>query len=684
MAGRKQHYIPQHLLRGFEASRSGKKSQVVVYKRGVPPYTSSTEGVAAQRDFYSPPGDGETNTLDDVITKFEEKFFNPFLDRARAAPDGELIDADTAATAVVHLAFRASHLRGSFAQFVQKHISNFGNLLGDQNQLREFMEIDSHGPDSLLATEIKRTLDDLGLTSISPKDRLLLEKLARFRVREKFDLGVQSTIPSIRDFLTVIHGALPEMLERSHQQALQKSLAPEKRLEALKRLVWRVTSVKSSEHLLLPDCVAIASDFSGEMHPYAMRSNDEVTLVAMPINAKKILVGSVSQELPDISWLNTHFAKCSLEFFVGSVKDPRSEALTPYIGEVIKDITDSYIEDNLQPTRSAQIPRHSSGKSSSKTIRVEFASTTYRNARTIKAIQRIAAEQYDNSEVDRIDSILVASDVPGEVAHMYGRPLSAYEILAVTPGTVEILATPASPQLRVIIPARIAQLLLVRDTNLSRSAANLVRLLLGRARYYGLWLTKVVPHFQGRMFTAKERLTLELAQRFLSHNYGLWVAAPAIHMADIRDGEPISAKTISVSVATIEAARRQFLGHHNADTLLADVVPALDMLFVTVAAYCGLHASKSLDISPTSETGQCIADARLWEWLMLFDRDLRNHHNQILQTSPTLQAVQSIAEHVERMLWQFGIFLSDTDKGQLWVDVSDEERLVFMRHILNS
>lgn len=34
MAGRKQHYIPLHLLRGFEASRSGKKSQVVVYKRG--------------------------------------------------------------------------------------------------------------------------------------------------------------------------------------------------------------------------------------------------------------------------------------------------------------------------------------------------------------------------------------------------------------------------------------------------------------------------------------------------------------------------------------------------------------------------------------------------------------------------------------------------------------------------
>ncbi len=684
MAGRKQHYIPQHLLRGFEASRSGKKSQVVVFKRGVLPYTSATEGVAAQRDFYSPPGDGESDTLDDVITRFESECFNPFLDRARAASDGELIDADTAATAVVHLTVRAAHLRGSFAQFTQRFITKFGNLLDDRNQLREFMEVDSNDPDSRLSTEIKQTLDELGLTSLSPKDRSLLERLVRFRFREKFDLGVPSLIPSIRDQLSAIHGALPEMLERGHLHALQKSLVPENHVNALKRLQWRVISVKSLAHLLLPDCVAIAADDSGKMHPYAMRSDEEITLVAMPINTKKVLVGSVSLELPDMSDLNTNFAKCSLEFFVGSAKDSCVEALTPHIGEAIKDITDGLIEDDLPPIRPAKIPCHSSGKSSSKAVRVEFTSTTNKNARTIKAIRRIASELCSDNEVDRIDSILVASDVPGEVARMYGRPLSAYETYAVTPGTVEILATPSSSQLRVIVPAKIVQFLFVRDTNLSRSAANMVRLLLGRASYYDLWLAKVVPHFQGRLFTAKERFTLELAQRFLSHNYGAWVAAPAVQMADIRDGEPISAKAISVSVAVIETARRQFLGHRNVDTMLAGVVPALDMLFGTVAAYCGLHAGKSLDISPASETGRCIVDTSLWDWLILFDRDIRSHLNQVRQASPTLLAVQSIAEHVERVLWQFGIFLSDTGGGQMLVDVSDEDRLGVIRHILSS
>lgn len=684
MAGRKQHYIPQHLLRGFEASRSGKNSQVVVYKRGVPPYKSSTEGVAAQRDFYSPPGDGETDTLDDVITKFESEFFNPFLDRVRAAPDGEWIDADAAATAVVHLTFRAAHLRGSFAQFSQRVVANLDKLMSDQCQVRDFMEIDSNEPESLLFTEIKRALDEHGLVSISPKDRLLVEKLARFRVREKFDFEAPSIIPFVREQLSAIDGAIPEMLERGHVQALQRSLVPDARVCALKQLRWSVISVQNPEHLLLPDCVAIAADLSGEMHPYAMRSNDEVAFVAMPINARKVLVGSASQELPDISGLNTDFAKCSLEFFVGSAKDSCVEALTPYIGEAIKDITDGLGEDDSPLIQPAQISCHLSGNPSSKPVRVEFTSTTNKNARTIKTIQRIATEQCDNKTANRIDSILIASDVPSEVARLYGRPLSAYEISAVTPGTVEVLATVASPQLRVILPAKIVQLLLAHDPNMSRSAANLVRLLLGRASYYDLWFEKVVPLFQGRLLTAKDRLTLELSQRFLSHNYSAWVAAPVIHIKDICDGELPSAKAISVSVATIETARQKFLGHHNVDILVADIAPALDLLFGTVAAYCGLHAGKSIDIVPTSETARCIAEASLWDWLMLFDRDLRKHCHQIRQMSPTVATVQSIAEHVERVLWQFGIILSDSDGGQMWVDVSDEEQLLVMRNILNS
>ena len=68
MAGRKQHFIPQALQRGFGVAK-GKKTQVYVFKKGQEPYHSSTEGVAAQRDFYSEPS--AEQSLDDKITTYE-------------------------------------------------------------------------------------------------------------------------------------------------------------------------------------------------------------------------------------------------------------------------------------------------------------------------------------------------------------------------------------------------------------------------------------------------------------------------------------------------------------------------------------------------------------------------------------------------------------------------------------
>jgi hypothetical protein len=55
LSGRKQHYIPKFLLRAFGRRGKGKTIQITVYskKRGV--FTTSLEGAAAERDFYSAP-----------------------------------------------------------------------------------------------------------------------------------------------------------------------------------------------------------------------------------------------------------------------------------------------------------------------------------------------------------------------------------------------------------------------------------------------------------------------------------------------------------------------------------------------------------------------------------------------------------------------------------------------------
>lgn len=334
MAGRKQHYIPQHLLRGFQASRSGKNVQVIVYRQGKAPFPSATEGVAAERDFYSPPSTDGTDTLDDLITKFETEHFNPILDTLRNVKNGE-VERLQAATAVVHLTLRAAHLRGAFAGFVREFLAQFRVVLQDTEATRAFAGVDSPLPDSHLAQEIAQELDALPLASLPPKDRTLIEKLTRFRVREKFDESLHALLPLLQKRLIGMEQALPAAIDRGHLNALERSLVSEARVATLMNLRWQVISLLGAQHFVLPDCVAVAGidGAATDLQPYTMAADAEVVLLAMPISSTQVLIGSRDRFEADPLLLNAEFARCSLEFIVSSKQDQFADGLSKEIGK---------------------------------------------------------------------------------------------------------------------------------------------------------------------------------------------------------------------------------------------------------------------------------------------------------------------------------------------------------------
>lgn len=131
MSGRKQHYIPQCLLRGFEAKRSGKHVQVIVFRPGRQPYLSSTEGVAAERDFYSGLSADDRKTLDDRITDYEQRL-SPLLRRLRSSAPGELVDSFFAAEVVAHLTIRGAFLRDLFGLGLREMISETSALFSNE------------------------------------------------------------------------------------------------------------------------------------------------------------------------------------------------------------------------------------------------------------------------------------------------------------------------------------------------------------------------------------------------------------------------------------------------------------------------------------------------------------------------------------------------------------------------
>ncbi|NYT63142.1 DUF4238 domain-containing protein [Alcaligenaceae bacterium] len=464
VAGRKQHYLPQHLLRGFEASKAGKKIQVAVYKKGTSPYTTSTEGVAAQRDFYSPLGDGVIDTLDDVITAFESSTFFPFLNRARAAKPNECLDAEGAASAVVHLTVRAAYLRGSSAHLARKMVTELGEVLNNTKLVREFVDIDSASPKSLLSEEMQNIFNTLPFASLSSKERAIFERLARFKVREKFDEQMLVSAPVLRRLLSQLVDTLPTMVRHSHTKVLQMSLVPPARVEALKKLQWRVLAVESPNHFILPDCAAIASTSSGQLQPAAMSSNEEISWVAMPISARQVLVGYAGQVPPVLSDLNEHFAKCSLEFFVSSTLHDDLEVLAALIGEALEVMTYDLIEDSF----STAYPGSGEPVVQMSTINVRITPMGIeldadKTAAIGESIRKIFAQQCGTREEDRLESIVLTNDVVREVARLYGRALSPYEVAVTMAGTVVPLPDKASPVLQLILPESIGRLLLATD-----------------------------------------------------------------------------------------------------------------------------------------------------------------------------------------------------------------------------
>lgn len=100
MSGKKQHHIPQFLQRGFLFDVKAEKTDAH-RRKGVSPLASIAD-VAGQRFFYSRLSSDGSKTLDDKITRYENRL-GGLLIKLRAIPVDEPLNAALAAEVIAHL-----------------------------------------------------------------------------------------------------------------------------------------------------------------------------------------------------------------------------------------------------------------------------------------------------------------------------------------------------------------------------------------------------------------------------------------------------------------------------------------------------------------------------------------------------------------------------------------------------
>ena len=351
MTGRKQHHIPQVLLRGFGCKEGGRSTLVWVYSATRGKYRSATEGVGSQRDFYSPPATSDqAETLDDRITQYEQQHVGPRVAAFRALEPGMNVDAREAAETVAHLSIRVSHVREAFSSGVIDLFTTVEGTFQDPRLLVKLLKVHENPPGRIVRdlirdawTKDRVTWMKKGIT----KEGFCRTLLAGLRANGNTLLA--DAEPLVSALFMIMRQRAAAMTREAHKRALNQGLAPEPRVETLAALTW---TVQAGPPLgcILPDCVATALTDDGDCLPLAFTDGDRIGTVAMPLCHDRILVG-VRRGTAAFVASEAMLAAASWDFFVAREDHSAKDAIIPHIGQRIRSYLEELVRESIIEAR---------------------------------------------------------------------------------------------------------------------------------------------------------------------------------------------------------------------------------------------------------------------------------------------------------------------------------------------
>jgi hypothetical protein len=375
LSGNNQHYIPKFILRGFRTSAPGYAGKVWVFRRGEPPSAKSIKKIAVDPYFYSKPSVDGSKTLDDEITRYENRLATLHTG-LKALPSGGAADPKIVAEVISHLVVRNAHMRSASAHGLKRIVAGATNLFGDETAIRQLLGLDGEAlsPRALqfFEDEVKKDarFAQLGL----PLE--VLNQMAFVLAKENYPNLVKNSLPLLRGALASLFTQSDDMARDAHNKALSKAIVPDQRVAVLSTLSWSVVIADTAA--VLPDCVAFCIETTGDVHPLMMADSDKLSMVFMPLDPEKILVGKKDNP-PSFDFRNFNIlgAACSEDFFVSSQCTPEMTPLAGVIGERARTVIDQAVAESLQ----------------------EFTPATQAPAPEVAQVDQIAVEAEQNNDV---------------------------------------------------------------------------------------------------------------------------------------------------------------------------------------------------------------------------------------------------------------------------------------------
>ncbi len=309
MAGKKQHFIPQALIRGF----SSNGTQVYQYRKGKSkPIVSAIKNVAAERCFY-----GEEDCFTDVkITDYE----NSSSTLLHQLQSGKLPDNRHAIASFVYLhLIRTRNIRLSINNVAKQIQKDFAKSI-TPNRFIEELKIKLHNDPEYALESFRKKCAERGKIPTRNQELAFLNIL-----RDNIDTFIE-----ISDAETFVSKSITifSELDINVAQNAQNKVIPEiidkttdhknKLKGIINNLEWEI--IQFAENIILGDSAVIAGE-SLKKFALPIEKAAKMKFIFMPITSTSVLLGKLdfTQKI-QAKQFNHMSASISQEFFISSKK----------------------------------------------------------------------------------------------------------------------------------------------------------------------------------------------------------------------------------------------------------------------------------------------------------------------------------------------------------------------------
>jgi hypothetical protein len=335
MSGKRQHILPQFLVKGFSSRSAHSNHFVWVYRKGQAPFESNIINVGVEKNFYSE----DDSTIDEKITD-AERGYAELLNELRRIKKSELINKEMLPYFIAHLEIRTRNVRESLIEISDLFLNEIIKFFQKQENVNRFITKYADNAMNQVDNAINRELKKISI----PKAK---QAYVNLMIKEKKRLVQSNLGPLFLLFINHLPGLFkknPDIVKRTHLKAFQDSVSPKLRVQEHQKLIWNLIYF-DKEYFILGDFGVLFEIESSKKYATFWEKDQKVISAFLPISKNHLVIGSKSEinNIPNINWLNQEIAKYSREYFLSAINNPFQLNLANYIGNKSQWLTEREI-----------------------------------------------------------------------------------------------------------------------------------------------------------------------------------------------------------------------------------------------------------------------------------------------------------------------------------------------------